>query len=65
MEQVYFIYGIKIRLDEVDAKEFDVFYRVHTFDGEWTARTKNGAELLSNGVQLNALQIKLEPKAAS
>lgn len=59
------IYGIRILLDEAGAREFDILYRVHTFDGEWTAWAKNGAELLSNGVQLNALQIKLEPKAAS
>ena len=45
------IYGIKIRLDTED---FDIFYRVH-----WA---KNGAELLSDGQKLNALQIKLENK---
>ena len=59
------ICGIRIRLDEADAKEFDVLYRVHTFDNGWTPWAKNGAELLSNSVKLNALQIKLEPKAAS
>ena len=56
------IYGIKIRLDENGAKKFDIFYRVHKFDGEWTAWSKNGAELLSDGQKLNAVQIKLENK---
>ena len=57
------ITGIKIRLDESDAKDFDIFYRVHKFDGKWTAWAKNGAELLSQGVKLNALQIKLKIKS--
>ena len=58
------ITGIKIRLDEAGAKNFDVLYRVHTFDGNWTAWSKNGEELLSDGVKLNALQIKLATKPA-
>ncbi|MBR4151803.1 MAG: DUF563 domain-containing protein [Selenomonadaceae bacterium] len=56
------ITGIKIRLDETSAKEFDILYRVHKFNGEWTDWVKNGGELYSNGVKLNAIQIKLENK---
>ena len=54
------ITGIKIRLDA--AEEFDILYRAHKFDGTWTAWTKNGAELLSDGQKLNAIQIKLGNK---
>jgi len=57
------ITGIKIRLDEADAKEFNIFYRVHKFDGSWTAWAKNGAELFSDAQKLNAVQIKLEIKS--
>ena len=57
------IFGIKIRLDEAGAQKFDILYRVHKFDGKWTAWAKNGAEILSQGVKLNALQIKLEIKS--
>ena len=56
------IYGIKIRLDEADAKKFDILYRVHKFDGEWTAWAKNGEAIYSHGQKLNAIQIKMEPK---
>ena len=55
------IFGIKIRLDD-SGGTFDILYRVHTFDGEWTPWARNGAEILSNGVKLNALQIKLVSK---
>ncbi len=58
------IFGIKIRLDEAGAKEFDVLYRVHTFDGNWTSWAKNGEAIYSYGQKLNAVQIKLEPKTA-
>ena len=56
------IYGIRIRFDETGAKEFDILYRVHKFDGAWTSWAKNGENLYSNGQKLNAIQIKLEPK---
>lgn len=56
------IYGIRIRLDEAGQKEFDILYRVHKFDGAWTDWAKNGAEILSQGVKLNVIQIKLETK---
>ncbi|MBR4903605.1 MAG: hypothetical protein IKZ53_02965, partial [Selenomonadaceae bacterium] len=56
------IYGMKIRLDEAGTKEFDILYRMHKFDRTWTDWAKNGEELLSQGVKLNAVQIKLEPK---
>jgi len=55
------IFGIKIRLDEVGEKDFDILYRVHKFDGTWSDWAKNGAELISDQ-KLNALQIKLEAK---
>ena len=56
------IYGIKIRLDDEGAKEFDILYRMHNFHEEWTPWTKNNEELISPGIKLNAIQIKLEPK---
>ena len=56
------IFGIKIRLDEADAEKFDICYRVHTFDGTWTVWAKNGEEIISRGVKLNAVQIKLQNK---
>jgi len=57
------ITGIKIRLDEAGAKNFDILYRVHKFDGTWTSWAKNGEEILSGGVKLNSVQIKLEDKS--
>jgi len=56
------IFGVKIRLDEAGSKKFDIVYRVHKFDSKWTPWAKNGEELLSHGVKLNAIQIKLETK---
>ena len=56
------IYGIKIRLDDADTKEFDVFYRVHKFDGSWSAWAKNGETLYSQEQKLNAIQILLKDK---
>ena len=56
------IMGIKIRLDETSSKEFDILYRVHKFDGEWTAWAKNGEAIYSQGIKLNAIQIKLASK---
>lgn len=54
------IMGIKIWLDEAGAKDFDILYRLHKFDGEWTAWGKNGEVIYSCGQKLNAIQIKLE-----
>ena len=56
------ITGIKIRLDEAGAQKFDILYRVHKFDGKWTAWAKNGEELFSQGDKINAIQIKLQAK---
>lgn len=56
------IMGIKIWLDETGTKEFDILYRVHKFDGQWTDWAKNGEAIYSQGQKLNAIQIKLEPK---
>lgn len=58
------IFGIKIRLDEVGAKDFDILYRVHKFDGTWSVWAENGAEIISDQ-KLNSLQIKLERKKTS
>ena len=54
------IHGMKVRLDEAGAKEFDVLYRMHKFDGTWTPWAKNGEELYSHEQNLNAIQIKLK-----
>ena len=56
------IMGIRIRLDEAGAKEFNILYRVHKFDGTWTDWAKNGEVIYSHGQKLNAVQIKLETK---
>ncbi|MBD3879218.1 MAG: DUF563 domain-containing protein [Quinella sp. 1Q5] len=56
------ITGIKIRLDEDGAKNFDIIYRVHTLDDAWTPWAKNGEELLTSDLEINAVQIKLEAK---
>ena len=55
------IYGMRVRLDEAEAKEFDILYRMHKFDDTWTPWAKNGEALYSYGQKLNAIQIKLEP----
>jgi len=55
------IFGIKIRLDEVGEKKFDILYRVHKFNGEWTHWARNGEEIISDQ-KLNSLQIKLTVK---
>ncbi|MBQ3443225.1 MAG: DUF563 domain-containing protein [Selenomonadaceae bacterium] len=57
------IYGMKVWLDEAGTKEFDILYRMHKFDDTWTAWAKNGEELVSQMVKLDAIQIKLEPRA--
>ncbi|MBQ3442121.1 MAG: DUF563 domain-containing protein [Selenomonadaceae bacterium] len=56
------IYGMRVRLDEAGAKEFDILYRMHKFDDTWTPWAKNGEALYSHGQKLNAIQIKLENK---
>ena len=57
------ICGMKVWLDEAGSKEFDILYRMHKFDGEWTAWAKNGEAIYSYGQKLNAIQINLEPKS--
>ncbi len=54
---------MKIRLDEAGIEKFDILYRIHKFDGEWTAWAKNGEEIITQGVKLNSIQVKLEAKA--
>ena len=49
--------------DEAGAKEFDILYRVHKFDEQWTPWAKNGETIYSYGQKLNAIQIKLELKS--
>ncbi len=56
------IYGMKVWLDEAGTKDFDILYRMHKFDGEWTPWAKNGEIIYSHGQKLNSIQIKLEPK---
>ena len=55
------IYGMRVRLDEVGAKEFNILYRMHKFDGTWTPWAKNGEAIYSHSQKLNAIQMKLEP----
>ena len=59
------ITGIKIRLDESGAKDFDILYRVHKFDGTWTDWAKNGEAIYSHGQKLNSIQINLKSKSDS
>lgn len=56
------IMGMKIHLDEAGTREFDILYRMHKFDNEWTSWAKNGEVIYSYGQKINAIQIKLEPK---
>lgn len=56
------IFGMKIRLDDKGNEKYDIWYRVHTFEGKWTSWAKNGEEIISPNVKLNSLQIKLENK---
>ena len=56
------IFGVRIRLDEAGAKDFDILYRVHKYDGQWTNWAKNGEVIYSHGQKLNAIQIKLVTK---
>lgn len=58
------IYGIKIFLDEEGAREFDILYRIHTFDGTWTTWFKNGEAVYSHGQKINSIIIKLKSKTA-
>ena len=55
------IYGIKIRLDEIGEKKYDIIYRVHKFDGTWSDWAQNGEGIISDQ-KLNSLQIKLNSK---
>lgn len=58
------ITGIKIRLDEAGAAEYDILYRLHKFDGQWTPWAQNGEELLTQGAKTNSIQIRLERRPA-
>ena len=53
------IFGVKMSLDSVGASKFDIAYRLHNFDGSWSAWRKNGEAITSPKVRLNAIQIKL------
>ena len=55
------IYGMRVRFDEAGAKEFNILYRMHKFDGTWTPWAKNGEAIYSHSQKLNAIQMKLEP----
>ena len=55
------IFGIKIRLDETGAQKFNILYRIHDFNGNWSAWAKNGEDLISTEFRINAVQIFLEP----
>ena len=55
------IFGIRIRLDEIGEKKYDIIYRVHKFDGTWSDWAQNGAGIISDQ-KLNSLQIKLNSK---
>ena len=51
------IYGLKIWLERND--RFDVMYRVHDFNGNWSDWKSNGEALISK-TALNAIEIKSE-----
>ena len=59
------IFGIKIRLDDSGAEQYDIVYRVHNFNGEWSSWAMNGEKIISSDAKLNAVQIKLEEKVAA
>ena len=56
------IYGLAIALDAKGSKKFDVAYRVHNFNGDWSQWRGNGAKLISPEHMLDGVQIKLLPK---
>lgn len=56
------IYGIRVRLDEAGSKEFDILYRMHIVNDDWTPWAKNSEVIYSYGQKINSIQIKLEPK---
>ena len=56
------IYGLSVVLDPKGAAMFDVIYRIHNFNGEWSPWQANGAKLLSIEHMLDGVQIKLQPK---
>ena len=55
------ICGLSMRLDST---EFDIRYRVHSFDSDWSEWTYDGGEISSN-YALNAVQIKVIPRGVS
>ena len=56
------IYGLAVALDQRGATQFDVAYRVHNFNGEWSSWRGNGAKLVSPEYMLDGIQIRLLPK---
>lgn len=56
------IYGLSVVLDQRGATMFDVVYRIHNFNGEWSPWQGNGAKLLSLEHMLDGVQISLQPK---
>ena len=56
------IYGLSVVLDPRGASVFDVVYRIHNLNGEWSPWQGNGAKLLSTEHMLDGVQIKLQPK---
>ena len=56
------IYGLCIALDAKGGKLFDVVYRIHNFNGEWSPWRGNGAKIISIEYMLDGIQIGLLPK---
>ena len=53
------IYGFYARLDNAD---FNIIYRVHNFNGEWSPWQKNGDKIMSSDSALDGIRIKLIPR---
>ena len=56
------ICGIKIRLDDQGSKRFDIRYRIHDFEGNWSDWVENGSEVRFEKPVINAIQIELADK---
>ncbi|MBR1581308.1 MAG: glycosyltransferase family 61 protein [Selenomonadaceae bacterium] len=56
------IHGLCATLDAEGSAQFDIVYRVHNFNDEWSTWSGNGAQAVSNDHALDGVQIILMPK---
>ncbi len=56
------VHGLSIVLRGEQAAHFNVVYRLHNFNREWSGWFGNGAKIMSKDYAVDAVQIKLLPK---